>query len=340
MGFSDTKILLMNANNILCDDRNPNCNSIYNTPVVKSDISIGNIEIDYDGLDVTPESFLALLYRKHAWTDPESIKLLSDKNSNVFIYLTGHGGNEFFKFHDKFELSAQELGAAVHDMDKYKRYKNLLIIIDTCQAFTMFNYINSSNVIAIASSKMGENSYAYAPHEHLQLPVIDRFSYLFHQFFENNLFTSARYKPGETALPLRDLWDHLDPNFMFSNPALLSTYEGSNPKDINMLSFMADPSGEPDVIAFESWRRTDRVAVGDTDASTGIPTAPSFDFNDMRRSARKSYEDELGRRFYVTKLLLDTFESSQPNSFTYEIQLLLLFFVFAFLTFRKVIFFR
>ena len=31
---------------------------------------------------------------------PRSKRLLTDDSSNVFIFMTGHGGNEFLKFQD------------------------------------------------------------------------------------------------------------------------------------------------------------------------------------------------------------------------------------------------
>jgi len=59
------------------------------------------------------------------------------------------------------EITAQDIGIMIKEMDKLKRYKQLLIIADTCQAATLANYITSPNVIVITSSLKGENSYEW-----------------------------------------------------------------------------------------------------------------------------------------------------------------------------------
>lgn len=52
---------------------------------------------------------------------PRSKKLLSDDRSNVLVYLTGHGGNEFLKFQDAEEISSYDIADAIHQMWEKKR---------------------------------------------------------------------------------------------------------------------------------------------------------------------------------------------------------------------------
>ena len=47
---------------------------------------------------------------------PRSKRLLTDERSNILVYLTGHGGNEFLKFQDNEELSAFDLADAFEQM--------------------------------------------------------------------------------------------------------------------------------------------------------------------------------------------------------------------------------
>lgn len=91
---------------------------------------------------------------------PRSKWLLSDKNSNILLYLTGHGGNEFFKFQDAEELTAVDLGNAILQMHLQDRYNEMLVVADTCQAATLGNYITAPNVVQVGSSDLGENSYS------------------------------------------------------------------------------------------------------------------------------------------------------------------------------------
>lgn len=52
---------------------------------------------------------------------PRSKRLLTDDRSNVFVYMTGHGGNEFLKFQDNEEISAFDLADAFEQMWQKKR---------------------------------------------------------------------------------------------------------------------------------------------------------------------------------------------------------------------------
>ena len=111
---------------------------------------------------------------------PRSKRLLTDDSSNVFIFMTGHGGNEFLKFQDNEEISAFDIADVVAQMWEKKRcacplshastikgafnemhrYHELFFMIDTCQANTMYSKFYSPNVLATGSSVIHENSYS------------------------------------------------------------------------------------------------------------------------------------------------------------------------------------
>ena len=105
--------------------------------------------------------------------------------------MTGHGGDEFFKFQDTQEMSAQELGYTVNEMYLKERFREMLIVLDTCQATTMCNYINVPGVYCIGGSSRGENSYAYHPKAELGMPVTDRFTLQFVRFIQQSISTTT-----------------------------------------------------------------------------------------------------------------------------------------------------
>jgi len=61
------------------------------------------------------------LLGRHESYVPASKRLLTDASSNVFIYMTGHGGNEFLKFQDNEEVSAFDIADAVEQMWEKRR---------------------------------------------------------------------------------------------------------------------------------------------------------------------------------------------------------------------------
>lgn len=53
---------------------------------------------------------------------PRSKQLLTDERSNIFVYMTGHGGNEFLKFQDNEEISAFDIADAFEQMWQKNRF--------------------------------------------------------------------------------------------------------------------------------------------------------------------------------------------------------------------------
>jgi phosphatidylinositol glycan class K len=74
-----------------------------------------NIEVDYRGYDVNVGNLIKLLTNRVDPHHPRSKRLLSDDRSNVLVYMTGHGGEDFLKFQDNEELTSQDLGICFID---------------------------------------------------------------------------------------------------------------------------------------------------------------------------------------------------------------------------------
>ncbi|KAF5199400.1 Gpi-anchor transamidase, partial [Thalictrum thalictroides] len=71
-------------------------------------------------------------------------------------------------------------------------FKELLIMVDTCQAATLFNQLHSPGVLAIGSSMKGENSYSHHLDSDVGVSVVDRFTFYTLAFFERlNTYSNA-----------------------------------------------------------------------------------------------------------------------------------------------------
>ena len=86
---------------------------------------------------------------------PGKLKLLALPQ----VYLTGHGGEGFLKFQDREELTAQALAATFGRMHAGGRYKEVLLVVDTCQAASLFDRITAPGVLGIGSSRTGAVVY-------------------------------------------------------------------------------------------------------------------------------------------------------------------------------------
>lgn len=179
-GFDDDHIILMSADEFPTNSRNPVKNSMYATSVAAGpSLYNATAQIDYRGDDVTVQNFVNVLTGRAAKSLPV---LQSNKDSNVLIYLSGHGGDEFFKFQDEQEITSAEIAGVIRQMHDAGRYREILLVADTCEAFTLGKKLTAEhtpNVTMIGSSLRGESSYAHHSDTDLGLSVIERYTYAF-----------------------------------------------------------------------------------------------------------------------------------------------------------------
>ncbi|KAF8110342.1 hypothetical protein N665_0085s0068 [Sinapis alba] len=192
LGIPDERIILMLADDMACNARNQYPAQVFNNENHQINLYGDNVEVDYRGYEVTVENFLRVLTGRHENAVPRSKRLLSDEGSHILLYMTGHGGDEFLKFQDAEELQSHDLADAVKQMKEKRRFKELLIMVDTCQATTLFNQLQSPGVLAIGSSLKGENSYSHHLDSDIGVSVVDRFTYYTLAFFERlNIYDNA-----------------------------------------------------------------------------------------------------------------------------------------------------
>ncbi|KAI0502508.1 hypothetical protein KFK09_017461 [Dendrobium nobile] len=208
LGIPDERIILMLADDMACNSRNTYPAQVFNNENHQLNLYGDNVEVDYRGYEVTVENLLRVLTGRHESAVPRSKRLLSDEGSHILLYMTGHGGDEFLKFQDSEELQSHDLADAVKQMKEKHRFKELLIMVDTCQAATLFSQLHSPGVLAIGSSKKGENSYSHHLDSDIGVSVVDRFTFYTLAFFEKlNMYSNAS---------LGSLFHSYNPNLLMS----------------------------------------------------------------------------------------------------------------------------
>ncbi|KAL7643724.1 UNVERIFIED_CONTAM: hypothetical protein RMT77_005730 [Armadillidium vulgare] len=184
LGIPDSQIILMVADDMACNPRNPRPATVFNNAHQHINVYGEDVEVDYRGYEVTVENFVRLLTGRLPPSIPRSKRLLTDDGSNILIYMTGHGGDGFLKFQDSEEITNVELADAFQQMRQKRRYNEILFIIDTCQAASMYEYFYSPNILAIASSRVGEDSLSHHVDPAIGVYIIDRFTYYALEFLE------------------------------------------------------------------------------------------------------------------------------------------------------------
>ncbi|KAF2480309.1 peptidase C13 family-domain-containing protein [Neohortaea acidophila] len=212
LGIPDNQIILMLPDDMACNPRNSFPGSVFNDKSRGLDLyddksgalggddnlDMGGIEVDYRGNEVTVENFIRLLTDRWPASHPHSKRLMTGPQSNILIYMTGHGGNEFLKFQDSEEISSFDLADAFEQMYEKKRYHEMLFMIDTCQANTMYSAFYSPGIIATGSSAKDQSSYSHHADQDVGVAVIDRWTYFYLEFLESRLnSTSSDVRLGE-----------------------------------------------------------------------------------------------------------------------------------------------
>ena len=72
----------------------------------------------------------------------------------------------------------------------FVRYNEMLFIVDTCQAASLYQRFYSPNVLAIGSSLVGEDSLSHHVDSAIGVYIIDRYTYYALEFLEHVTPTS------------------------------------------------------------------------------------------------------------------------------------------------------
>uniref|UniRef100_A0A8C7IAF0 GPI-anchor transamidase n=1 Tax=Oncorhynchus kisutch TaxID=8019 RepID=A0A8C7IAF0_ONCKI len=161
LGIPDSHIVLMLADDMACNHRNPKPATVFSHKNMELNVYGDDVEVDYRGYEVTVENFLRVLTGRLPPSTPRSKRLLSDDHSNILIYLTGT--------HTQMECG----------------YNELLFIIDTCQGASMYERFYSPNLMALASSQVGEDSLSHQPDLAIGVHLMDRYTFYLLEFLED-----------------------------------------------------------------------------------------------------------------------------------------------------------
>lgn len=97
---------------------------------------------------------------------------------------------------------------------RLKSYNEMLFMIDTCQANTMYSRFYTPNIIATGSSEIDQSSYSHHADNDVGVAVIDRWTYYNLEFLETQV-TSPTSK-----LTLGNLFDSYDESKIHSKPGV------------------------------------------------------------------------------------------------------------------------
>ena len=119
-----------------------------------------DVEVDYKAEDLTEATILNVLRGRYEEFFPQSKKMLGGPETRVLLYMNGHGGDNFFKIQDTELIHSADFGKTFTEMHSKGLYKELFLILDTCEAASMFDQIEAPNLVLLATSKHNQSAIA------------------------------------------------------------------------------------------------------------------------------------------------------------------------------------
>ena len=122
--------------------------------------------IDYKGDSFSKETFASVLKG-----DKDAVKRLtgqagkvidSGPDDNIFVFISDHGLPGYVCWLDDHNMSAKELNDTITSMHENKRYGNLVIYLDTCNAGSMFENILSNNIGVYAVTSTNSTTHSFS----------------------------------------------------------------------------------------------------------------------------------------------------------------------------------
>lgn len=92
-----------------------------------------------------------LTFKYHPYT-LNSKRIKSNKSTNLLIYLSGHGGDDYFKLLERDAILKEHFKSLTDYLNANNLYSKILFLSDSCSSSTVFEDIKAENIISIGSS--------------------------------------------------------------------------------------------------------------------------------------------------------------------------------------------
>ena len=179
-----------------CESRNA-----YPGEIVLSELGIilrtcqENIDINFQESDFHNYQLLDIFRGRKLNQFNGFRQLNSDKNSRIVVIITSHGGENFIKVRNFLVVLTDELNRTLNEMYIKGKYKEIIIVLDTCEGYTLYNHVNIPNIYFVSSSALGQKSQSYSYDENLMGPTVDKFHFLMYNMLtdihKNKLYNTT-----------------------------------------------------------------------------------------------------------------------------------------------------
>jgi len=172
-GVDDGRIILFLIDDIANSERNTIKGDMHN------EVGGENLReyaiVDYTGPEVTIQNFRNALLGKI--TAETGDILNTSENSNILVYIAGHGGDGFIVFRHSELLIAEEFVRVIEDMYQDGRYRQMLIMVEACHGETMASDLDVPGVIYLTGAARNELAFGCNYDRQIDAWLSDDFTY-------------------------------------------------------------------------------------------------------------------------------------------------------------------
>lgn len=214
---------------------------------IKTNLLDTETEIDLFNEDINLKRHLMAFNGRYEEGDPMNKRIEFENIENLFIYLTGHGGDKYMKIQYLEILFSRHFSDFFKDLFIRNRVKKALVISDTCSAGTLFYSMDDDvNALMIGSSAWDDYALSMGFDKYIGQPLKDKFSYHFIKKLEeigqkDNNFSFEDFTKTFTKK-------------LIESELLYFNKINKRKRDIELTEFLKQPKKPLEFISFESDR--------------------------------------------------------------------------------------
>ena len=126
------------------------------------------------------------------------------------------------------------------EMNLKSMYKEVLMFIDTCQAMSLFDGIETPNLFLVGSSVHGQSAYSHQHDNEMNLDLNDKFTFAFMEFLK------GEYSRFTSKTKLSDFLSLFDFKKIGSDLRIKHTSEKRTPDDLLLYEYLPLPGSKVD----------------------------------------------------------------------------------------------
>ena len=140
--------------------------------------------------------------------------------------MNGHGGENFFKIQDTQVVHSEDFAKVFEEMRLKHLYKEVLLILDTCEAMSLFDQVEAEGILMVGTSTHGQHALSHLNDFTLNTYLNDKFTYYFWEYLKKEKKSSGR------GIRISEFPTHFSFDKLQSDLKVKSTLKGKRPEDV------------------------------------------------------------------------------------------------------------